>query len=78
MNLAPNPATTEVQVMVEGLSENGGEITVLDAHGRVVWQQANVQHPTSSIDVSTLPSGLYQVQLLTERGVVTKGLVVSR
>ncbi len=78
MNLAPNPATTEVQVMVEGLSENGGEITVLDAQGRVVWQQTNVQHTRTSIDVSTLPSGLYQVQLLTERGVVTKGLVVSR
>ena len=39
MRLAPNPATTEVQILVEGVGESGGELTVLDAQGRTVWQQ---------------------------------------
>ncbi len=76
--LTPNPATTEVQVMVEGLGESGGDMTVFDAQGRAVWQKASVQESTYSIDVSNLPSGLYQVRLRTEHGVVTKALVVSR
>jgi hypothetical protein len=77
-HLAPNPATTEVQISLEGLPESGGQLTVFDAQGRVVWQQSNVLSPTASINVSDLPSGLYQVRLQTENGVVTKGLVVSR
>ena len=78
MRLTPNPAIAEVLITIEGLTESGGTIIVFDAQGRVVWQQSNVQSPTSSVNVSDLPSGLYQVRLQTENGVVTKGLVVSR
>jgi hypothetical protein len=78
MRLAPNPATTEVQITLEGLRESGGQLTVFDAQGRVVWQQFNVLSPTTSIHVYDLPTGLYQVRLQTEQGVVTKPLVVSR
>jgi hypothetical protein len=78
MRLAPNPATTEVQVILEGLPENGGQLTVFDAQGRVVRPQSSVQSPMTSIHISDLPSGLYQVRLQTEHGVVTKGLVVTR
>jgi hypothetical protein len=78
MKMAPNPATTEVQITIEGLTESGGQLTVFDAQGRVVRQQFNVVSPTASINVSDLPSGLYQVRLQTVHGLVTKALVVSR
>jgi len=78
MRLAPNPASTEVIVSMEGLTDGGGMLTLFDAQGRVVWQQSSVQHPAFSINVSDLPSGLYRVCLQTENGLVTKGLVVSK
>jgi|GEM_PF-1783082 len=84
MRLAPNPATTEVMVTVEGLTESGGTIMGFDAQGRVVWQWSSVQRPTSCIYVSNLPSGLYQVRLKTENGaggeqmVVVSSLIVIR
>ena len=78
MNLAPNPATTQVQVGIENLGDRGGELAMYDAQGRMVWQQTHVQEPVYSIDVSALPSGLYQVRLRTERGMVAKSLVVNR
>jgi len=53
-------------------------LTLFDAQGRVVWQQSSVRHPASIINVSDLPSGLYQVCLQTENGLVTKGLVVNK
>ena len=73
--LAPNPATTQVLVKVEGLGENGGEITVFDAQGHVVRQQSKVLSPTSNINVADLPAGLYFVTLRSAGTVVTKRLV---
>jgi hypothetical protein len=78
MKMAPNPATTEVQITIEGLSESGGQLTVFDAQGRVVWQQFNVLSTTATIHVADLPSGLYLVTLQSERRTVTKRLVVAR
>ena len=81
MNLAPNPATTQVQVMVEGLGENGGEIAVLDAQGRMVWQQSVLaQHPAVTLDVSggEFAAGVYFVTLRAEGRLVTKRLIVAK
>ncbi len=75
MNLAPNPATTEVLVTVEGLGEKGGDLSVYDAQGRVVWQQSSILSPTSNINVADLPAGLYFVTLRSAGTVVTKRLV---
>ncbi len=75
MNLAPNPATTQVLVTVEGLGENGGEITIFDAQGHVVRQQSKVLSPTSNINVADLPAGLYFVTLRSAGTVLTKRLV---
>ena len=73
--MAPNPATTEVQVSIEGLGEKGGDLTLFDAQGRVVWQQQRVQSQTSNINLSDLPSGLYFVTLRSAGTVLTKRLV---
>jgi len=51
MRLAPNPATTEVMVTVEGLTESGGTIMGFDAQGRVVWQWSSVQRPASTFPI---------------------------
>ncbi len=79
--LSPNPATTEVQVWVSGLSENGGELTVLDVQGRVVWQQSvSAEQPTVTLNVlkEKFAADLYFVALRSEGKVVAKQLMVSK
>jgi len=77
LNLAPNPATTEVLISIENLGEKGGELTVLDAQGRTVWQ-SNVQRPTFNVPLENLAAGLYFVTLRSDGKSVTKHLVVAR
>ena len=79
--LSPNPATTEVQVWIENLGEKSGELTVIDAQGRRVWQQTidfqGVQQ-TQHLNISTFAPGLYFVTLRSEGAVLTKRLAVNR
>ena len=81
LQLAPNPATTAVTAMLSGVGEHGGELLLFDPLGRMVLQQkvAGGQQ-TVSLDLNSLgiSSGLYQVSLRTESGVVTKGLIINR
>jgi hypothetical protein len=76
LQLAPNPATTDVLVIVDGLDENGGILTVFDATGRMVWQQKITS--SQRIQLSEFSSGVYQVSLCTEKEMITKSLKVNR
>ena len=90
LSLSPNPATTEVQILMENLGKMGGVLTVYDVQGRRVWQQMvegveRVEHvertsaqQSQHLNTSTLPPGLYFVTLRSEGQVATKRLVVSR
>jgi len=77
-SLSPNPAVTEVQISIENMSKTGGELRVHDAQGRLMWQQSNVQHPTSTVSLEGFAAGLYFVTLRSEGKTATKRLVVSR
>jgi hypothetical protein len=66
---------------MEGLDETGGELTVFDAAGRMVWQQQLTTTDSMVIlDVSESKwaAGLYFVTLRSRDHVVTKRLTVSR
>jgi len=89
--LSPNPATTEVTISIENLGETGGELTILDAQGRLMWQShvqhppshvhrpmSNVQHPTSHVALDNFAAGVYFVTLRAEGKTATKRLVVAR
>jgi hypothetical protein len=76
LTMAPNPATTDVLVTVDGLDENGGILTVFDATGRMVWQQKITS--SQRIQLSEFSSGVYQVSLCTEKEMITKSLKVNR
>jgi len=87
MTLAPNPATTEVQIRIEHLGDKGGDLRVLDAQGRLVWQRrfgpealSGEQQMTVTLGVSgeKFAAGLYFVTLRSEGQKVTKRLVVTR
>jgi hypothetical protein len=79
MLLSPNPAITSVAVALEGLGDTGGELIVMDAQGKSVWQQVLTNTSVvEQISVSEFTAGIYFVMLRSDRGVVTKRLVVSR
>jgi len=79
LNLSPNPASERVTVFAENMGEAGGEMTVWDAQGRLVWQQRVGSETLTSIDLDDRwPSGVYSVVLRSAGQTATKRLVVAR
>lgn len=63
VRIFPNPAADRIQL--EGLPPGVQEYKVLDALGRVALQGRSTGSTTTLINVSSLPSGLYLLQLGT-------------
>ena len=74
-NLFPNPATDQFNLNI-GLAEKENlTISVIDAAGRVVQSQfesLNAGGHQLSIDVSSLPAGIYQVSLKSNNFITSK------
>jgi len=80
LSLAPNPATTEVTIFSEKELEADGELTVLDAQGRLMWRQSvatGQQQWHLDLD-SRWQSGVYFATLRSGGQKTTKRLVVQR
>ena len=74
INLLPNPAVDQVQVLSSfGLSR----IEFYNAAGVRVQEQKAAGY-SATLDVSALPAGPYLVRIVTPAGTVTKKLVVQR
>ena len=73
LTVSPNPANQKV--MVE-LPELGGTLTLFDATGRQLVQRTAVETKTT-LDVHTLPQGVYLLQYTSPRGTITKRLIVQ-
>ena len=71
LNLFPNPANQEVNIALNGAALES--VVVLDQFGRTVKVSM-----ASNINVSDLASGVYQVILYTDKGNITRRLVVSK
>jgi hypothetical protein len=79
--LAPNPARSSVTVSMEGINDNGGILSIFDPMGRLVLQQvlkSDQQTITLNLENAEFAPGLYLVNLRTEKGMVTKTLVVYK
>jgi PKD repeat protein len=78
-NLYPNPTIGYVNVEVGVLSEMA-KLSVLDLTGRVVYSEV-IESSSSSqlvtIDLATIPTGIYQVSLDTQEGFQNKRLIVK-
>ena len=80
LTLAPNPATAQVLIAVEGLSERGGTLSIFNATGRRMWHQpvAAWQEQVAMDLGDDWSAGVYMVVLQTGDQVVTQRLAVSR
>ena len=69
INIYPNPASTQVQVVCDNDIYN---VLVFNMAGACVINQTS-----KKLDISTLPKGIYQVRILTPQGSSTQKLVVK-
>jgi hypothetical protein len=67
-SLVPNPAAENFTVRTSA-QMNDGRITVLDASGRSLLQQA-ITGPRTDVAISGLPNGVFLVQLTTTDGLL--------
>jgi hypothetical protein len=66
---------------MEGMDDSGGVLLVFDPMGRLVLQQvlkSDQQTTTLNLENAEFAPGLYLVNLRTEKGMVTKTLVVYK
>ncbi|WP_107037719.1 T9SS type A sorting domain-containing protein [Brumimicrobium mesophilum] len=70
----PNPAKSEVAISFEGF--NIENITLLDMNGRTIQTQT-VNDSFADFNISSLNKGVYFVKIETEKGILTKKLVVE-
>ena len=80
INVYPNPSTGPVNVDLALFSLGQTEITVYNVVGEVVAREShNVVNPKRvKLDLSTQPNGAYFVKVQTEKGSVTRKLMLNK
>ena len=76
----PNPATARVQVDVAATLAPAATLQILDAYGRQLPQTLIAERPSAgfTVDVHSLPRGLYLLVIRSENATRTERLTVSR
>ena len=80
MQVYPNPATSRVAVLIDGMNNVNGRIEILDMTGRTVIQK-QYTGGIENMDISSMPGGIYQVVYKSAtQGIapLTKKLVVTK
>ena len=76
MDVYPNPSSQSV-TLSKGSTWNNAIVTITDLQGRTVMQLHNMSGTNLTIDISTLPSGIYGIQVM-ENGAVTHTKVIRQ
>jgi hypothetical protein len=80
LQLAPNPAVSEVLLRWSGVTEAGGHLVLYDALGREVWRSpVRTESGVKTLDVQAtgMAAGMYRVALQTKEGVVSRALMIA-
>lgn len=80
--LAPNPVTTDIQLLLPVSTDQKVKIQILDQSGKIMDERnATVQKGTNSIQFAAKaawPNGLYIVMVHTKEGVLRTKMILSR
>lgn len=73
LSVFPNPATSTLQVVASEM-QGQGAIQVWNAQGQMVLSRTNIEMSgtTTTLDVSTLPAGMYYLQVTAEGQLLTQ------
>lgn len=76
LQMNPNPASSEVTV---SMSKNllGGEIKLMNIEGRILFEKP-ILTTNEKFQTTNLANGIYLMKVKTEKGILTKRLVIAR
>lgn len=74
--LFPVPSSGSVSITMEH-QHPGALLTLSSAHGRMLLREPFRDQPTHTLDLQSLPKGLYHLSLFTQHGVRTERLVLE-
>ncbi|WP_299112880.1 choice-of-anchor L domain-containing protein [uncultured Winogradskyella sp.] len=77
VSLYPNPANTKVTIALNGKSVNDLEVSLIDIQGKIISTPQVVRDDLLELDVSSLNSGLYFVQLKNDSRIVIEKLIIE-
>jgi len=75
LEISPNPAHKQAKVSVIGA--NPRQALLFDVFGKTVWQK-RLLTATFEVETVALPAGVYVLQVLTDKGMAVRKLVVAR
>jgi hypothetical protein len=76
--ISPNPASNNVQVILQNTSETLNQILITDVLGKKVGKINAILNNQSIIDVSDLSQGVYFIEITTENNLkLVKKLVID-
>ena len=77
--LVPNPASTELNIDIHMSSATNIRINIMNAQGQYVKSQdvKNASSQRITLNTSDLANGIYLVNLVSEKGMITKKLIVN-
>jgi PKD domain/Secretion system C-terminal sorting domain len=80
LNLFPNPNDGRFTIAFEFSKAKDVTIEIMDVAGRIIYseQSSDVTSYRKEIGLASIESGVYQVRIITNEGVVTKKIVVQQ
>lgn len=77
-SLYPNPANSQITIQF-GIALDNGVLEIINSGGKSLQQVILAgQTQQQSLEVATLPAGIYWCKVTTTRGVHTKRFVITR
>lgn len=77
MSISPNPATTELTVSDESISDEIDAVTLFNSNQEKVYS-SKTAGPVTKIPVDNLPEGLYFLQVISKKGAIKQKRIVVK
>jgi hypothetical protein len=76
LRISPNPARDIVQIQVDSESASIALLTLANSQGKIIRQQSTSGSSMEKWSVTGLPAGVYYLRLSTDKGSLTKNVVI--
>ena len=77
VRIYPNPTSNYLRVTFNTLFAGGLSLKLFNAVGQLILSKSNISNSTS-LDISELPDGLYNAQLMVESGDLNKPEILNK
>ena len=74
----PNPARDVIHLDLTKLGNVPVNLRSLDSQGKTIWSADEIRDNEVTIDVSQWKAGMYFLRLATEKGAITKAVIIQK